>query len=106
VSQPQNQNKKGGVLRATLWAMGLGVFSGLVGYVVALRLSAILSYGSGGSFIVAHVLDAFNYNRSSTSSEGHSAYSSTRPTHYYVIAIASAGLGAVIGYFKGKPEGS
>jgi len=70
VSQPQNQNKKGGVLRATLWAMGLGVFSGLVGYVVALRLSAILSYGSGGSFIVAHVLDAFNYTEASQAVRG------------------------------------
>jgi len=99
------KNNKGGFLRALLWALGVGIFAGLLAYAVGLGLSAILSYSAGGNFITSKLLDDFGYTDASNAIQGialNQLYQAN--TLPYILSIAGFGLGAVIGYFKGKQE--
>lgn len=93
------------MLRALLWAIGLGVFAGFLGYLAGIGLSAILGYAAGGELIVAQTLHYFGYYNASSAIQGialNNLYQANALP--YILSVGSAGVGAVLGYFKGKKE--
>jgi hypothetical protein len=101
----QVQEKTGGTFRALLWALGFAAFAAILAYVVGLGISAILSYASGGNFIVSKVLDDFGYADAANAIRGIALNQLYQANSLpFVLSIVAAGVGGVIGYFKGKSE--
>ncbi len=104
-TQPVEKKKKGGLFRALLFALILGALAGIIAYVVGLGIASLLSYSGAGQLIAGQLLNDFGYKNASTAVTGVATgdiyQASVLP---YVLTLLGIGVGAGIGYFKGKQE--
>jgi ABC-type sugar transport system permease subunit len=100
-----DKKKKGGLFRALLWALVLGALAGIIAYVVGLGIASLLSYSGAGQLIAGQLLSDFGYKNASTAitgiATGNIYQAATLP---YVLTLLGIGVGAGVGYFKGKRE--
>ena len=106
MSQPADKKKKqGGMFRAILWLVALGVLGVVVGYIAGVVISAILSSTSSNTFVSAQLMQSFGYTNASKVFSGAALQMFTSAQVFsYLFPVGGFAIGAVAGYFKGKRE--
>ena len=106
MSQPADKKKKnGGMLRAILWMVALGAVGVLVGYVGGAVISAVLTSTSANTFVASQLLQSFHYTNASKVLGGSALQMfTTGQVFSYLFPLSGFGIGAIVGYFKGRKE--
>nr|MCL7344629.1 hypothetical protein [Candidatus Aramenus sulfurataquae] len=104
-AQPIDKKKKGGMYRALLWALVMGALAGIIAYIVGLGIASLLSYSGAGQLIAGQLLNDFGYKNASVAITGIGAGDIYQASVFpYVLTLLGVGVGAGVGYFKGKQE--
>jgi len=106
MSQPADKKKKqGGMFRAILWLVALGVLGVVIGYVAGATISAVLSSTSANTFVSSQLMQSFGYSNASKVFGGAALQMfTTAQVFSYLFPVGGFAIGAVSGYFKGRRE--
>nr|AHA92070.1 hypothetical protein [Los Azufres archaeal virus 2] len=100
-----DKKKKGGMFRALMWTLILGGAAGIVAYIIGLAIASLLSYSGAGQYMAAQLLSQFGYTNASAAIRGIAGQDIYQGVVFpYLLALLGVGVGAGIGYFKGKAE--
>jgi len=97
--------KLGGMFKAILWSLGLGIAFLFLGYIGAVELSSMLTSNSANTMLSSQALLQFGYLNTSKIYEIQSLQMLANAQNLlYLIPISFFATGSIVGYFKGKKE--